>query len=37
MKRELYLRTNRQAQDLLNCPMTGEYYVRWLREQGILQ
>ncbi|MBM3237755.1 hypothetical protein FJZ31_15815 [Candidatus Poribacteria bacterium] len=37
MKHELRLRTNRQAQDLLNCPMTGEDYVRWLREQGILR
>ena len=37
MKRELRLRTNRQARDLLNCPMTGEDYVRWLREQGILR
>jgi len=37
MKRELRLRTNRQARDLLICPMTGEDYVRWLREQGILR
>ena len=37
MKSELRLQTNRQARDLLGCPMTGEDYVRWLREQGILQ
>ena len=37
MRRELRLQTNRQARDLLICPMTGESYVQWLREQGILR
>lgn len=37
MRRELRLQTNRQARDLLLCPMTGEAYVRWLREHGILR
>ena len=37
MRRELRLQTNRQARDLLICQMTGEDYVRWLREQGILR
>ena len=37
MKRQLGLDTMRQVRDLLLCPISGDEYVRILREKGVIR
>jgi hypothetical protein len=36
MRRQLRLRTRKETEDLLNCPMTGEDYNGILHQTGVL-
>jgi len=37
MKRQLRLRTNKEAIDLLKCPMSGDEYLQILIERGMIK